>query len=66
MKFTTAKGLFSGSFLDAGLTAKFNGVIVDEGATQVAYGCFLIPETTTAGANKVSGSVLIETNPVVP
>lgn len=60
VKFTVGTGLFSGGFTDAGRKVKFNGVIVDLGSTQAAYGTFLIPDTTAATAPKHSRAVLIE------
>lgn len=62
----TVGGTLTGTFTDAGRTVKFNGVIVDEDTVQNAYGCFLIPESTAAGAKKHSRAVLVEPKAVGP
>jgi hypothetical protein len=61
--FKPATGSLTGTFTDSGLSGKFSGIIVDEGTHQAAYGCFLLPESTTAGARKVSGSMKVTKNP---
>jgi hypothetical protein len=59
-----ATGAFNGEFLLAGPTAAqnrkvtFQGQIVKKSSGIVGYGYFLLPETTAATAQKLSGSVL--------
>ncbi len=66
LSFTIGTGLFKGGFTDGGRSVKFNGVIVDMGTAQQAFGTFLIPESTAAGAARHSRSVEIEARTPTP